>query len=236
MVHARVVVYGRKAPAIFKGKLIYSCPSLEELGLGSVSGKYHPCRTPPQIHHTWHLVLPYPDPNVTLLGEGTPFRWATDPIRSSNPILATEVDQKWGTQTTIEGNVEEVRRWWVVEEEREERWMEEFEETREAMDLLVEGEFDEDSSCPEDTSRWIVPYDPSSSQVLIWKGQLIARLMKNANLSCKETADVGGEIEKTVEATSDACITEKETDKGYDINSPILTFMLYHLSNARSPI
>ena len=66
-------------------------------------------------------------------------------------------------------------------------------------------------------------------------------------------ADVEGDIEKTVEATrcdnntdnalffhifffSDARITEKETDKGYDITSPILTFMLYHLSNARLPI
>ena len=66
-------------------------------------------------------------------------------------------------------------------------------------------------------------------------------------------ADVEGDFEKSVEATrydnntdnylffshfffSDACITEKETDKGYDITSPILTFMLYLLSNARSPI
>ena len=145
IIHARVREYGRKAPLTFQGKLIYSCPSPKEMGLTSVSGQYHPCRTPPQIHHMWYLVLPFPDPNVNLVGEGTPFRWENDPIRSPNPILATEVDQKWGTQTTIEGNVEEVRRWWVVEEEREDREMVELDKTREAMDKVEETEFPEDS-------------------------------------------------------------------------------------------
>ena len=157
IVHTRVRLYGRKAPPAFQGKRIYSCPSLKELGLESVSGQYHPCRTPDQIHHTWRLVLPFPDTNANLVGEGTLFRWENDPIRSPNPILAIEVDQNWGSQTTVEGNMEEVRMWMFVEVEREEREMVELNETRdtlEAMDKVVESEFHED------TSRWIMPYDP----------------------------------------------------------------------------
>ena len=76
----------------------------------------------------------------------------------------------------------------MVEEKREDREIVELDETREAVDMVMETEFPEDSTSGKDASRWIIPYDPSSSQVLLWKGQLIARLMKNANLSCKETA------------------------------------------------
>ena len=150
--------------------------------------EHHPCRTPDQIHHTWRLVLPFPDPNVTLVGEGTPFLWENDPIRSPNPVLALEMDQKWGSQTTVEGNMEEVRRWRVVEVEREEREMEETRETNEAMDKLVQSEFHEDSTSGQDTSRWIMPYDPLSREVLLWKGTIVARLMNTADLICKGTA------------------------------------------------
>ena len=80
------------------------------------------------------------------------------------------MDQKWGSQTTIEGNIEEVRRWRVVEVEKEEREMVELDETREtleAMDKVVESELHEDSTSGQDTSRWITPYDPSSREVLL---------------------------------------------------------------------
>ena len=102
-------------------------------------------------------MLPFLGTNVNLVGEGTPFRWENDPIRSPNLVLSIEVDQKWGSQTTIKGSIEEVRRWRVVEVEREEGEMVEFDETLKAMDKVVESEFHEDSTSGQDTSRWIMP-------------------------------------------------------------------------------
>ena len=64
----------------------------------------------------------------------------------------------------------------MVEVEREEGEMVEFDETLKAMDKVVESEFHEDSTSGQDTSRWIMPYDPSSREVLLWKGAIVARL------------------------------------------------------------
>ena len=56
------------------------------------------------------------------------------------------------------------------------------------MDKLVQSEFHEDSTSGQDTSRWIMPYDPLSREVLLWKGTIDARLMNNADLNCKGMA------------------------------------------------
>ena len=75
--------------------------------------------------------------------------------------------------------------------EREEREIEELEETREtleAIDQVVESEFLENSTSGQDTSRWIRPYDPSSMEVLLEKGAIVARLLHKADLNCKGTA------------------------------------------------
>ena len=74
----------------------------------------------------------------------------------------------------------------MVQEEREEREMVELEDTREtmeAMDKVVGSEFHQVESSVQDTSKWIMPYDPSSWEVLLWKGTIVARLMHDAVLS-----------------------------------------------------
>ena len=76
----------------------------------------------------------------------------------------------------------------MVEVEREEGEMVEFGETLKALDKVVESEFHEDSTSGQDTSRWIMPYDPSSREVLLWKGAIVARVLHNADLNCKGTA------------------------------------------------
>ena len=79
----------------------------------------------------------------------------------------------------------------MVQEEREEREMVELEDTREtmeAMDKVVGSEFHKVESSVQDTSKWIMLYDPSSRKVLLWKGTIVARLMHDAGLSDQETA------------------------------------------------
>ena len=84
--------------------------------------------------------------------------------------------------------MEEVRRWRVVEVEREEGEMVESDETLKAMDKVVQSEFHEVSTSGQDTSRWIMPYDPSSREVLLWKGAIVARVLHNADPNCNGTA------------------------------------------------
>ena len=119
--------------------------------------------------------------------------------------------------------MEEVRRWMFVEVKREERKMVELNKTRdtlEPMDLLVGSEFHEDSTSGQDTLRWIIPYDPSSSEVLLWKGQLIARLMHDAGLSDKETAESSEESESDSDSSSNS---GSDKSSGDECNSTMLT-------------
>ena len=118
--------------------------------------------------------------------------------------------------------MEEVRRWRVVEVDREEREMEDTRETNEAMDKLVQSEFHEDSTSGQDTSRWIMPYDPLSREVLLWKGTIVARLMNNADLNCKVMAlyeKVLVEVDRDGQQNAGNESYEDESESDSDANS-----------------
>ena len=107
----------------------------------------------------------------------------TDPIRCPDPRLIMEVEHAWGSQDTLWGCQEELKRWGRAEEEREMDMLDATREEREAFDQLVASEFVVDSE-HQDTLGWLIPYDHNTGR-LIWMEELIAMLFKeNPQSSC----------------------------------------------------
>ena len=94
----------------------------------------------------------------------------TDPIWCPDPRLIMEVEHAWGSQDTLWGCQEELKRWGRAEEEREMDMLEATREEREAFDQLVASEFVVDSE-HQDTLGWLIPYDHNTGR-LIWMEEL----------------------------------------------------------------